>query len=64
MDLKQLKEFIKKLVELDTQTNYSTTINQLRTSINNIKMKSGTIYHTKAYSGYIPSKNQNSYTKN
>lgn len=30
--------------------------------INNIKMKSGTIYHTKAYSGYIPSKNQNSYT--
>lgn len=37
MDLKQLKEFIKKLVELDTQTNYSTTINQLRSSINNIK---------------------------
>ncbi len=30
--------------------------------INGIKMKSGTIYHTKAYSGYITSKNGNSYT--
>jgi len=30
--------------------------------INGIKMKSGTIYHAKAYSGYIASKNGNSYT--
>lgn len=44
-----------------TQAWFNAFYNALPT-INGIKMKSGTIYHAKAYSGYITSKNGQSYT--